>query len=364
MADLIDPTQTGNYPVVLSDRLLGKATDDIFTGVRCTLTLLQPSFSRHANPSTPDNHKPSSIPSDARARLKPSIPGQTSSYDLNVLSSSSSSTTHAFAGTRTTQNGKYVLYFDAENQRFVLDRVDSTFNMNLTRTPENSDPGALERRFPHIDESGKKKEKKERAKSPIRKKKEVKKEEKREFATKAERRRAKDANNLALPTGGATPTPTSSAKPKPKPKAKPAEDDEEEDEGDDLLLVEYPDGGGPKSQNRDFSPALTSVRRFDEFMDQRESEAEDADDESLNESDAGFELPSPVNQPAHEPEDMDLDEEEPEADDTRGGSDMEGDLEDDLEKDLAEAFEEVGNGGSSPVARGDHGDESEISEED
>merc|ERR1712000_374026 len=76
------------------------------------------------------------------------------------------------------------------------------------------DPGALERRFPHIDESGKKKEKKERAKSPIRKKKEVKKEEKREFATKAERRRAKDANNLALPTGGATPTPTSSAKPK------------------------------------------------------------------------------------------------------------------------------------------------------
>merc|ERR1712000_391904 len=147
MADLIDPTQTGNYPVVLSDRLLDKATDDIFTGVRY-------------------NHKPSSIPSDARARLKPSIPGQTSSYDLNVLSSSSSSTTHAFAGTRTTQNGKYVLYFDAENQRFVLDRVDSTFNMNLTRTPENSDPGALERRFPHIDESGKKKEKKERAKSP------------------------------------------------------------------------------------------------------------------------------------------------------------------------------------------------------
>ena len=35
MADLIDPTQKGNYPVVLSDRLLGKEANEIFTGVRC-----------------------------------------------------------------------------------------------------------------------------------------------------------------------------------------------------------------------------------------------------------------------------------------------------------------------------------------
>ena len=35
MAGLIDPTQTGNYPVILSDRLLNKETNEIFTGVRC-----------------------------------------------------------------------------------------------------------------------------------------------------------------------------------------------------------------------------------------------------------------------------------------------------------------------------------------
>jgi hypothetical protein len=35
MADLIDPTQTGNYPVILSDRLLNKETNEIFTGIRC-----------------------------------------------------------------------------------------------------------------------------------------------------------------------------------------------------------------------------------------------------------------------------------------------------------------------------------------
>lgn len=36
MADLIDPTQTGNYPVVLGDSILGKTSNDIFTGIRCT----------------------------------------------------------------------------------------------------------------------------------------------------------------------------------------------------------------------------------------------------------------------------------------------------------------------------------------
>ncbi len=36
MAHLIDPTQTGKYPVVLGDGLLGKTANDIFTGIRCT----------------------------------------------------------------------------------------------------------------------------------------------------------------------------------------------------------------------------------------------------------------------------------------------------------------------------------------
>lgn len=239
--------------------------------------------------------------------------------------------------------------------------------MNLTRTPETSDPEALSRKFPHIDSEGKttakkKKEpsgtkKEQRAKSPVRKK------EKKEFATKAERRRVKQADDLALPIGGATPTPapSSSSKPKSKPK-KPAEEEDDEDEGDDLLQVEYPGGPSSKPQNRDFSPAFHSVRKFDDFMDQRESEADDADDESLNESDADFKLPSPVNHPVHEPEGdaMDVDEEEEqEQEDTRDVSDME----DDLEKDLAEAFGQ-NDGGSSPAARHDHGDESEISEED
>lgn len=43
MTDLIDPTQTGNYPVVLGDGLLGKTSNDIFTGIRCRFPPLPPS---------------------------------------------------------------------------------------------------------------------------------------------------------------------------------------------------------------------------------------------------------------------------------------------------------------------------------
>ena len=39
MARLIDPTVTGNYPVILGDGLLGKTSNEIFTGVRCMALL-------------------------------------------------------------------------------------------------------------------------------------------------------------------------------------------------------------------------------------------------------------------------------------------------------------------------------------
>lgn len=197
---------------------------------------------------------------------------------------------------------------------------------------------------------------------------------------------AKNIISLDLPQ---TDEVTTTSKAKPKAKSRQAEekkkkkgrvhdDEEEEDEedgGDDLLLVEYP-GGAPKSHSRDFSPAFPAVRRFDEFMDQRESEADDADGESLGDPDTDFKLPSPVNngnggrQDEDDGEDggadaMDVDEEEKHQQhqqyhvvDAGAGSPN---LEDDLEKDLEEAFEAVANSQNGTPA---DGDESEISEED
>ncbi|KAG9258660.1 RNA polymerase II transcription elongation factor-domain-containing protein [Emericellopsis atlantica] len=332
MAGLIDPTKTGNYPVVLSDRLLGKEHNEIFTGVRY-------------------NHKPSGISESSTARVKPSIAGQTSSYDLTI---SESDGTYAYQGTRSVGDGRYVMYFDPRREVFVLDRLDSTFHMNLTRMPGNSDASSLERRHPQIkaaDTAPKKPEAKPKAKAKPRAKSPPPR--KKEPAARKPERKAKNID-LALPPAAAA---AAAAAAESKRKKAPEEDEDEEEEEDDPLQVEYPDGSGPKAKGRGFSPAVTSVRPFDEFMDRRESEADDADGESMDEEE-DFKLPSPVKQPQQSGYASDHHEE--------GGA-AEGDtqqsLEDELEKDLEEAFEmEMAEGSGEAEPQQD--DESDISEED
>lgn len=272
-----------------------------------------------------------------------------------------------------------MLYFDQKREVFVLDRLDSTFNMNITRTPNNSDPESLARRHPPLGASDatparadkNAKSNANRSDSPVARKKEP-------ASRKSEKKAATqpDKNvNLALPQDDRGGKSKSKTAPKPKPKPKRAAEDDEDDnnDDDDLLLVEYP-GGEPKSQNRDFSPAFPSVRRFDDFMDQRESEADDADRESISDADTDFKLPSPVNnhgqapdgepgqRSSPEPEFMDVD---PAQDHGQNGVGDAGSpsLEDDLEKDLEEAFEAAANSHNGSPADGG-GDESEISEED
>lgn len=47
-AGLIDPTKQSNYPVILGDALLGKPSNEIFTGIRCTKQPRAESFARTA----------------------------------------------------------------------------------------------------------------------------------------------------------------------------------------------------------------------------------------------------------------------------------------------------------------------------
>ncbi|EEY14588.1 conserved hypothetical protein [Verticillium alfalfae VaMs.102] len=125
---LIDPTKLGKYPVLLSDTLLGRTQKDVFTSVRY-------------------NHKPqlSSDQAPALARLKPETPGTRDNFELSY---SDAGGTYGYAGTRSTDSNQYVLYFDDAKKAFILDRVDSTFNMNLTRTPETTDPERLRQQRP------------------------------------------------------------------------------------------------------------------------------------------------------------------------------------------------------------------------
>lgn len=351
---LIDPTKTGNYPVILGDALLGKASDGIFTGIRCMSIWIFPRDLPVLNYT--DNHKPTlSSPSAPNlARLKPSVHGKTASYDLSYTDNDEK---YAFTGTRNLDSNQYVLYFDASREAFILDRVDSTFNMNVTRLPDNSDPDSLRRQFPHIDSNtgaapkaapAKNEKTAEKPAAKARKPAAPKKEAKR----KVEKKQAPKNIELSLPM----PMPAQPEKKKEEPKRRappPEEEDEEDDDDDGGLLVEYPGADTSNNRRTDFSPAFPSVRRFDEFMDQRESEGDDADGEEDDDPDFDFKLPSPVNnqiQRHNEPEPMEVDYGNQEAEDS----------EDDLAKDLENAFENFENSQQESP----DGDESEISEED
>ncbi|KAH6888127.1 RNA polymerase II transcription elongation factor-domain-containing protein [Thelonectria olida] len=351
MAGLIDPTKTGKYPVILGDSLRGKTVNEVFTAIRY-------------------NHKPtlSSASAPNSARLRPSTPGKTSSYDLTYADNGQK---YAFTGPRNTDENQYVLYFNPTKKAFVLDKVDSTFNMNATRLPGNSDPESLRRQHPHIDNTPRpapapaskaskpaaaaaksaplKPPPKPRAKSVLpTKKKELPTQRK-----KPEKKAPAKPISLALPVAE-----PQQEKEKEKEKEKPKGDEfdyEDEDEDDDGgLLVEYPDGDPVKVASRtDFSPAFTSVRRFDDFMNQRESEGDDGDSDDLDPKTNDIEFPSmhvDVNQfqqQQHQPGP------EPDA--------MDEDLEDELAKEMEIAFEGLENSLEPSL---DPGDESEISEED
>ncbi|KAH6697539.1 ELL-associated factor [Plectosphaerella plurivora] len=391
---LVDPTKTGKYPVLLSDTLLGRTQKDVFTGVRY-------------------NHKPPLASDPALSRLKPSTPGDKEDFELSYQDDGA---TYSYAGSRTTEQGQYVLCFDAERKAFILDKVDSTFNMNLTRTPDNTDPSSLEDQFPHIDTSIKpipqpapKATPSERVDKPSATKPSTnsskpaakpasKPASKATSSTKATHQSIGKAAStkkkpldrkkpfeLALPGSNPAPQPklpTTSSQKKDKPRAAPApapkrandDDDEEEEEDDDFgLTIEYPDdpsnarsGGGG-----DFSPAFPAkkivMRRFSEFL--RDSEADDADGESDPEEDDGgsgaFKLPSPVNgQPQYgrhdeEEEDEQLYRDAGAAQHDRMDVDSPEDADQDemdLEADLEAALEAANSG--------DAGEESEVSEED
>ncbi|KAL2757835.1 hypothetical protein ACRALDRAFT_1061124, partial [Sodiomyces alcalophilus JCM 7366] len=127
---------TGKYPVILSDTLRGGTETDVFTAVRY-------------------NHKPQQLSSsDATttpSKLKPATPGNETNFHLSL--SDNDGGKYGYSGTRTSDSGQYVLYFDPAKKAFILDRINSTFHMNLTRTPDNSDPDALREQFQHLDTS-------------------------------------------------------------------------------------------------------------------------------------------------------------------------------------------------------------------
>lgn len=296
----IDPTKAAKYPIILSDALLGKPSKETYTGVRY-------------------NHKPtlSSETAPNTARLK-----QSAKEGVFNLGFDDQGKVYQYSGTRTSEDGKYVLIFDPARKAFILHRVDSLFHMNLTKTPTDGNVESLRKQFPHLEvtpsagnsatASTSTKQTKAKATSAAGgKAAATKATPARGKGAKAEKAKAdknKAAVALTLPSATAAPakaaTPPPAPAPAPVPEKKKSRarspiDSEEDDSDDDIgLTIEYPDGP-PRNH---FSPAFPTQRRFSEFV--RSNEDGDADAEGDMEDDLAeveeefedaFKLPSPVN---------------------------------------------------------------------
>jgi len=301
---------------------------------------------------------------------------------------------YQYNGTRTSEDGNYVLIFDPARKAFVLHRVDSMFHMNITKTPTDG-VESLRKKFPQLEvnnagstsSTGKQQQKvkdtpatADKAKPPASGKGKGKEPKAAPRETTAKGKKAKPEKpapkpmELTLPTAApprkapSPPPPPAAEETKPKRRARsPVESEEEEDDDDDGgLILEFPDGDPPSSfkpsfpPSNAFSPAFGTTRRFSEFVrsgGQEEEEDEDADadaegeDEMIEDEEEEMEdvkLPSPINRPViatpeefqFETGDLDADVDEFDEADVGDLGDL-GDLEAEFEKELMRVGNEV-----------------------
>jgi hypothetical protein len=263
----IDIDKLGQYPIVLSDALLGKTTKEVYTGIRCMHTYLQ--AVHHSTNIASDNHKPEASSDSSSMHL------DHSNVDANTfdLSYKNNSEKYSYQGVRVSGDGKYVMIFDPAQQHFVLHSVDSTFDMNLVSAPWDQDESSLRNEYPQIGTPQKsntsavqlpKRKPSTKAKAVITK-------------TELAKQRKK---------------PVKAMKPKPPPRAPTPE--EEDEESDDGLDIEDPDGGVQIVYQ--YNPTPTFQRQDSEDASEEDSDAdgEEWTDERNQDIDS-LKLPSPVN---------------------------------------------------------------------
>ncbi|ESZ96013.1 hypothetical protein SBOR_3586 [Sclerotinia borealis F-4128] len=254
MATAIDWDKPGKYPIVLGDTLLGKAPNNIYTGIRY-------------------NHKPdpSAGTTANSAQLRPSSNPTSTNYDLSL---SDNNDDYTYTGARTSGDDQYVLTFDPVRKVLVLDRIDSTFDMNLTSAPWTDDAAQLQSQYEQLEPPTKVVIEEPQPKMPQKKAPKTKV----TAATKAK------------------PAPRAKVEKPQKPRPPPREPTPEpEDESDDGLTVEYPDGQSSQQQYEYRAPIFQR-----EPSEEISDEDEDADYDQIYEQNQDVDhlkLPSPVNNP-------------------------------------------------------------------
>lgn len=181
----------------------------------------------------------------------------------------------------------------------MLHKVDSTFNMNITQTPDNNNPDSLARKYPHLEGS-----------RPITSSRNTNTKKTAPTTTAKPKPAQKKSKDIAFPPPKAKPakqsqatqSSSSSAAKQNRAAATTPNSEDEDSSDDDLLQIEEPGGGkAPPASARDLSPAF-NPRRFSYFVQQNTEEGEDADgeDDDDNQSIEHFTLPSPVNRQMEE----------------------------------------------------------------
>ncbi len=266
-----------------------------------------------AAPLAVDNHRPT-LSSDAApntARLKKSAKDE--SYNLGFDDQGDK---YQYNGVRTTDDGNFILIFDPARKVFVLHRVDSTFHMNITRTPSDSNVESLRKQFPQLEVKAASTQKLPKRKTPADKASAsasasnptatakgtgtgTKAKDARKPADDTPKKKNK-AVELTLPDL-TLPMPTVQKKPPPpppqpapgkktkRPALSPVESEEEDDDDDGGLTIEYPEGNpaalrGSSQYPPPFPVAVT--RRFSEFA--RDIEEELEEDEFSNNNNRGY----------------------------------------------------------------------------
>ncbi|MCJ1252047.1 hypothetical protein MMC30_009285 [Trapelia coarctata] len=125
-----DPTKSGKYPIIVSERLLNGDDGSDFTYASIQL-----------------NHQPS-LTSPVQSTITP-FQSDPSSLNLTVNASSPSSK-HTYTGSQQASTA-CALIFDPATQSFTLDRIDTELSFNLRSTPANKSAKALAAQYPQLE---------------------------------------------------------------------------------------------------------------------------------------------------------------------------------------------------------------------
>ncbi|TQS37430.1 hypothetical protein Golomagni_02096 [Golovinomyces magnicellulatus] len=208
--------ETGRYPIVLSDALLGKSTKELYTGIRYNHKVVDNSYS----PS--DSHRLKSNKEDP-ARFNISF-----SDHPDKLS---------YHGGRAVDETQFILIFDAAKENFVLHRLDSNFDMTPSKSSGDS------------SESDDKNSSTTRQKKPPR-----------------------ESNKESMIDGTASRRNSDKPKKREKPVREPTPEEEDSDDG---LTIEYPGGQGQIDDN---SHTLSYQRQIAESSERDGDVSHDEDE--------------------------------------------------------------------------------------